>query len=430
MGISIHYRGRLADLTRIEDFEDRVLDLALEVGGLAQIWRSQADDSLRMVRGVVLDLAPGQESTSLLVSPEGWLINLVNIEEAESGKLTEPPWCSVKTQFGPIESHVALAETLTALKAEFIPDLEVSDESGYWDHRDPAELVRNHSFATQAIAGMAEGHKRHGHTGEAADDPEILLRRIERIAAQVHRILKRPAEHPPVEFPDEEDITATPNPETTEAGWDEMFKHNRRQQEQLNRALEERQARGEDEELLENAMRDIGIDVSGDEESGEASKTWSDMDLDMFDESPDSDAEAANIDYESDTDFEDEDDRHPLLELATDLMHEFHDVFRNADKRFDSAVRTLFHGAGDAMGGLAQALSGRRENDSGNVGLRIVQFKRALRGVAFARGALYSLRPMLAAEKVDELFATLSELERYIFAELARVRAELREEES
>ncbi len=36
MGISIAYRGRLADLTRIEDFEDRLLDLAPEVGGLAQ----------------------------------------------------------------------------------------------------------------------------------------------------------------------------------------------------------------------------------------------------------------------------------------------------------------------------------------------------------------------------------------------------------
>ena len=36
MGITIYYRGRLADLSRIEDFEDRLVDLALEVGGLAQ----------------------------------------------------------------------------------------------------------------------------------------------------------------------------------------------------------------------------------------------------------------------------------------------------------------------------------------------------------------------------------------------------------
>ena len=52
MGVTISYRGRLADLSRIEDFEDRLLDLALEVGGLARIWRSHGDgDPQRMVRG-------------------------------------------------------------------------------------------------------------------------------------------------------------------------------------------------------------------------------------------------------------------------------------------------------------------------------------------------------------------------------------------
>src|SRR5207244_7419626 len=57
MGITVAYRGRLADLTRVEDFEDRLLDFALEVGGLAQLWRSYADDNpRRLVRGVILDL--------------------------------------------------------------------------------------------------------------------------------------------------------------------------------------------------------------------------------------------------------------------------------------------------------------------------------------------------------------------------------------
>jgi len=89
MGITISYRGKLADLDRIEDFEDRVLDFALEMGGLAQIWRSYAEDTLqRMVRGVILHLAPGQDATSLLVSPEGWLIGLVDIADAEHAKLS------------------------------------------------------------------------------------------------------------------------------------------------------------------------------------------------------------------------------------------------------------------------------------------------------------------------------------------------------
>src|SRR5438128_4399057 len=134
MGITIAYRGRLADLTRIEDFEDRLVDLALEVGGLAQIWRNHArENPERMVRGVILDLSPGQESTSLLLSPEGWLIGLADIEDAERGRLKEPPWCITKTQFGPIEGHVALVEMFTALRREFLPDLEVNDEGRYWE---------------------------------------------------------------------------------------------------------------------------------------------------------------------------------------------------------------------------------------------------------------------------------------------------------
>src|SRR3990172_5417470 len=135
MGVTIHYRGSLADMDRVEDFEDRVIDLALAIGGNVRLWRSADDaDPSRMVRGLMVDLAPGQETTSLLLSPEGWLIGLIEIEDAERGALTEKPWCFVKTQFGPVEGHVALVELLAAIKTEFMPDLEVMDESGYWEH--------------------------------------------------------------------------------------------------------------------------------------------------------------------------------------------------------------------------------------------------------------------------------------------------------
>ena len=60
MGVTISYRGRLAEPARIEDFEDRLIDFALEVGGLARIWRTWADDDPdRMVRGVILDWRRG-----------------------------------------------------------------------------------------------------------------------------------------------------------------------------------------------------------------------------------------------------------------------------------------------------------------------------------------------------------------------------------
>ena len=258
MGVTIAYRGLLPDLTRIEDFEDRLFDFALEMGGMARIWRTWADDNPdRMVRGIILDLAPGQESTSLLISPEGWLIGLTEIEDAENGRLNEPPWCFVKTQFGPIEGHVALVEMFAALKREFLPDLEVSDEGGYWETRDLAELTRRHSFLKAAIDGLAEGLSRYGLSHEAAEDPEILLRHVERVAAQVQRTLRRPAEHPPVEF-EEGDFEGAVSPEVIEKQWDELFKQNRRQQERLQRAIEELRSRGvDDETALRDALREV-----------------------------------------------------------------------------------------------------------------------------------------------------------------------------
>lgn len=193
MGITIHYRGRLADLTRVEDFENRVLDFAREVGGEGRIWRSHSDETeSRLVRGAILNLAPGMESTSLLVSPEGWIIGLMDIEDAENGRLTEPPWCFTKTQFGPVDGHVALVEMFAALKGEFLADLEISDEGGYWETRDLAELIRLRGFLQDAMQSLQEGLETHGLSREAAEDPEILARHIERVADRVHRILRRP----------------------------------------------------------------------------------------------------------------------------------------------------------------------------------------------------------------------------------------------
>ncbi len=216
MGVTIFYRGSLSDLSRVEDFEDRVLDLALELGGEARIWRSagaltpgpspdqpsvgarRGENMQRVVRGVTLDLFPGQETTSLLISPEGWLLGLLEIEAAEKGELTEPPLCWVKTQFGPVEGHVALVEIFAALKREFLPDLEVNDEGEYWETRNLARLRAKFGLVQAAIDGMAEGLERYGLSPEAAEDREILVARVERIARLVRQTLSRPAEHPPV----------------------------------------------------------------------------------------------------------------------------------------------------------------------------------------------------------------------------------------
>src|SRR5688572_16141139 len=246
MGIAIHYRGSLADLNRIEDFEDRIIDLALAVGGNPRLWRSaNEDDPTRMIRGLFVDLAPGQETVTLLLSPEGWLIGPFDLEDAERRPLAEKPWCSVKTQFGPIEGHVALVELLAGLKNQFMPDLAVVDEGGYWEHRDLGVLRQKTDFLGRAIDMLGNALANDRLSPEAVEDPEILATRIERLAQKVHAILSRPSEHPPVHFPDD-GTGAPPDPVENEARWDALFAENRRKQERMQRVMEEQTIQGED----------------------------------------------------------------------------------------------------------------------------------------------------------------------------------------
>jgi hypothetical protein len=427
MGVTIAYRGQLADLARVEDFEDRLVDCALEIGGQAQIWRTWADGNPeRMVRGVILCLAPGQESTSLLISPEGWLIGLTDIKDAENGRLGERPWCFVKTQFGAVEGHVALVELLAALKREFLPDLEVSDDGDYWETRDLAELVRRRSLISRAIDALAEGLGRHGLSREAAEDPNILLRHIERVAAQVHRTLVRPAEHPPVTGHDNDDFDGTADPEATEKTWDELSKHNRRQQERIQRAIEERRSRGLDKETaLRQAIGDV-VQHRPDEQTEGFGAPWRSEDHPPFGESGGDDpaGEGAGFRETDDDSFAaEEETRHPLLQRAMDLLVGLDSIFPDEGAQSAPSLRTLYQGAGDLMGGLAQAL-GHRDHDTEAFGLCVVQLKRALRGAAFARGALFPLRSSMSAEQFDELFRTLKQMETDIFSRLHEVRAE------
>jgi hypothetical protein len=451
IGITIHYRGKIADLSRIEDLEDRVLDLSLDLGGQAQVWRSSGDaDPGRVVRGLILNHAPGQESMSLLISPEGWLIGLMEIEDAEAGRLTEPPWCFVKTQFGSIEAHVALIEMLSALKLEFIPDLEVSDEGGYWEKRDINLLAKNFGLLRRAIDGMAEGLRHYGLSAEAAEDPEILIQRITRIAEKVRRSLGRPSEHAPPEFPEEgSEFAQSDDPEKTEAAWDEIYKDSRRRQERFQRLLEERLARGEDhDQAFEGAMEDAGIGQSlsgleGDDDEADGEDfDWmneamlaadlAEDDEDSLDGSePLGTGPASSRASESDSDAERGDDwlpdrdEHPLLERASQLYLQMHELFKDAPAGEQGAMHTLFQGAGDLCGGLAQAMS-PREDFIDDRGLRIVQLKRALRGAAFARGALYNVDKSIVPMDVSKkLVTTLEEIEAEMFAELGRLRESL-----
>jgi hypothetical protein len=84
--------------------------------------------------------------------------------------------------------------------------------------------------------------------------------------------------------------------------------------------------------------------------------------------------------------------RHPLQRQATKLLMEFFDIAKRGDERSPNCD-LLIRNALEITGGLAQTLplAPTYEMDNGDAGLSLVQLKRALRGAAFVRGALFLL---------------------------------------
>ena len=112
---------------------------------------------------------------------------------------------------------------------------------------------------------------------------------------------------------DGDDFGGAADPEATEKLWDEISKHNRRQQERMQRAIEERRSRGADvETAFQDALRDVVPDVP-DEETERSDEPWTDDEHPPFGESLEDEAaaEGAGFREANDNQFDAEDTRTP-----------------------------------------------------------------------------------------------------------------------
>ncbi len=117
MGISIHYRGSLDDPGQLDEFEKWAIlksaELAAEVR-LFRLWSNRFPD--RCIKGLTIDLSPKIESLTLLVSPEGELISMDDVDVALTNRRDELKWCSIETQGDSADHHVSAVEILSKAK--------------------------------------------------------------------------------------------------------------------------------------------------------------------------------------------------------------------------------------------------------------------------------------------------------------------------
>ncbi|MBI3210177.1 MAG: hypothetical protein HYZ37_14930 [Candidatus Solibacter usitatus] len=168
MGICIGYSGNIDDVSRI----DALIEFARDYAS-AFHWKTLLTDETscglllrrtskkkgekggvllfeERVRGIYLQ-PPNTESVALLFNTKG---KLTHYSEVPIQMLSGPGLDPTATYFvesgnwvkvtGEVESHKRIVKLLDVLKSKFIGNLKVSDDTGYWKHRNNSKLLMAH----------------------------------------------------------------------------------------------------------------------------------------------------------------------------------------------------------------------------------------------------------------------------------------------
>ncbi len=184
MGVSVHYKGRI-DVNQIDSLCDELRDIAGSVG-----WAfTDVDDHEKSLRGIILLPASEMEPIVFLFDSKGRIHSLGDL--IAGWKEGDFLCTAVKTQFAGSAEHIWLCGLLRHVQRSYMPEIEVTDEGGFWETGDRQELQRHIDFLDDMI-------KKFGSALEQAsmdtvldkNDPDAIADFVEQVAAEF-RLKKR-----------------------------------------------------------------------------------------------------------------------------------------------------------------------------------------------------------------------------------------------
>lgn len=158
MGVTIHYQGKINDKKTIykliEEVEDiaqteswpyQVLDEDWAVPPTAKLESTSGLAGIQIIghtglKGIRFQPHPECEYIWLFFNHAGLLTTPFRIAlDAEENYPERKPWLSTKTGFSSMATHIKVINLFQYLKEKYISDLDLQDESGFWESKN-----RNH----------------------------------------------------------------------------------------------------------------------------------------------------------------------------------------------------------------------------------------------------------------------------------------------
>ncbi|TXB70198.1 hypothetical protein [Phaeodactylibacter luteus] len=169
MAFALHYQGALTDKRQLSAFLEEVEDIAASLGWGVQWydapWNTRPSAHIQLstsgqpevvgnlgLKGIALKIASARQPLLFCFGASGVLTSPVQValSAAHNYEVT-PTWIAAPTTELPPDNHIAIVHLLRYLQSKYLHDLEVADESGYWNHGDAAAV-----FAGQpGLEGLA-----------------------------------------------------------------------------------------------------------------------------------------------------------------------------------------------------------------------------------------------------------------------------------
>lgn len=156
MSVTLRYRGTLKDLGQLSTLREEFQDIAQANGWPVELVERTVPKGTPAggrllapplaVEGLKVVVHPQTDPLWLTFDPEGVLTRLdpypLNGGAAPRYGFLQQSQASIQTSIGGSELHLVVVGLLDYLKRSYVPDLQVLDDSGYWEQRDPEALRR------------------------------------------------------------------------------------------------------------------------------------------------------------------------------------------------------------------------------------------------------------------------------------------------
>jgi hypothetical protein len=197
MGITIHYRGqlkspeligqvcsKLEEMAKLMGWEYKLFDKNLNRPNTAKLDHSGNSPVITgqlPLKGIQLNIHKDCESFSLFFDKHGILHDIIQMATDNSEKDEKTSYLHVKTQFAPLEVHIAIIRLLKYLHENFFNFLEVIDEGEYWQTEDESLLQQKMNCLSEKIKTVSQAIDSAKDEYKYCDSDKALAAKIEEI---------------------------------------------------------------------------------------------------------------------------------------------------------------------------------------------------------------------------------------------------------